>query len=336
MKAVVCSAYGLDNATVADVPSPRLRSNEVRIAVSCAGVSFANLLVIDGKHQNRWEPPFTPGTEVAGLVRECGDAVTRFRPGDRVFAAVKTGGFASEAICPEATTFSLPEDVSFAAATHFPTIYGTAYGALRWRAALQSGEWLLVHGAAGGSGLAAIEIGRKLGARVIATAGSDEKLAVATARGADICINYRNSDFRERVLEATGGRGADVVFDPVGGETFDKSLRCISPDGRIIPVGFASGSIPQVPANVVLVKNVTVIGLYWGYYLGWARQLPKKGMEDQVRQAFETLVEWTREGALRPTTHAIFPLERFKDALHVVSSRQVIGRVVLDTQDGSS
>lgn len=329
MKAVVCNAFGLENASLKEVNAQPISPEGVRIAVHSAGVSFANLLVIDGKHQNKWEPPFTPGTEVAGIVTECGSEVSHFQVGDRVVAGVKTGGYAQEVVAPESTVFRLPDRVDFDAAVQFPTIYATAYAALKWKADIQPGEVLLVHGAAGGSGLAAIEIGKVLGARVIATAGSDKKIEAAKQHGADLVLNYRKVDFREAVLQATKGRGADVIFDPVGGETFQTSLRCIAPDGRIIPMGFAGGDIPQIPANIVLVKNITVIGLYWGYYMGWARQAPPEGISNRVRAAFTELLDWAATEKLRPATYKIFNLSDFAQALQTLSEREVIGRVVL-------
>jgi NADPH2:quinone reductase len=329
MKAVVCRSFGLAHAAVEEVAPPALTSDGVRIAVRAAGVSFANLLVIEGRHQNRWEPPFTPGTEVAGTVVECGPRARRFRPDQRVVAGVRAGGYAQEVVAPEDNVFTLPEGIDFDAAVHFPTIYATAYGALAWRARLQAGETLLVHGAAGGSGLAAIEIGKRMGARVIATASSSAKLEAARAHGADVLVDYTAGGFRDAVLAHTDGRGADVVFDPVGGAVTQESLRCIAPEGRLIPMGFAGGDIPQLPANLLLVKNVTVIGLYWGYYMGWARQPAPLGTAERVRAAFDTLFAWTLEGALRPYTHGAFPLERFRDALQAVSGRHVIGRTVL-------
>jgi len=329
MKAVVCRSFGLENAAVQEVAAPAMTPDGVRIAVASAGVSFANLLVIDGKHQNRWEPPFTPGTEVAGVVVECGPQAHLFKKGERVLASIRTGGFAQEVVAPECNVFKLPDVVDFDTAVHFPTIYATAYAALVWRAAIQPGEVLLVHGAAGGSGLAAVEIGKQLGARVIATAGSEGKTEAVLAHGADLAINYRNEDFRDLVLEATQGRGADVIFDPVGGAIFDTSLRCIAPDGRIIPMGFASGTIPQIPANILLVKNVTAIGLYWGYYMGWGRQPPAPGVSERVRAAFDELLGWAASGRLRPETYGVFELADFAQALGLISSREVIGRVAL-------
>jgi NADPH:quinone reductase len=329
MRAVVCHAFGRSRAAVEQVPEPAMAAGGVRIAVRAIGVSFANLLAIEGKHQNRHEPPFTPGTEVAGVVLECAPDVGLFGPGDRVVAGLKTGGYAEQVVAQAHNVFPLPDPVTVDAAVQFPTIYATAYAALVWRAALQPGETLLVHGAAGGSGLAAIEIGKLLGAVVIATAGSADKVAAAKAHGADIAINYREANFRDVVLAQTGGRGADVIFDPVGGATFDESLRCIAPDGRIIPMGFAGGTIPQIPANIVLVKNITVIGLYWGYYMGWARQAPPPGTERRVRDAFAQLLAWTAEGKLRPATYRAYPLVNFQQALDAIASREVIGKVIL-------
>lgn len=329
MKAVVCRQYGLAHAQLETLDSRPLTAGEVRIAVKASGVSFANLLVIEGKHQNRADPPFTPGTEVAGVVLECAPDVQHFQPGDRVVAGVRHGGHAEEVIAPVGTVFALPDAVDFAAASHFPTLYATAYAALHWRAALQPGETLLVHGAAGGSGLAAVEIGRMLGARVIAVAGSPAKVHATLRHGADLAIHHREQDFRQVVLDATGGRGADVIFDPVGGAVFDQSLRCIAPEGRILPIGFAGGTIPQIPANLVLVKNITVIGLYWGYTMGWARQAPPAGTESRLRAAFAQMLEWAAQGHLQPETHAVEPLERFREALQMLAQREVIGRIVL-------
>jgi len=329
MKAVVCRQYGLAHARLESVESRPLAAGEVRIAVKASGVSFANLLVIEGKHQNRANPPFTPGTEVAGIVLECGPAVLQFKVGDRVVAGVRNGGHAEEVIAPEGTVFALPDAVDFASASHFPTLYATAYAALHWRAALQPGETLLVHGAAGGSGLAAVEIGRQLGARVIAVASSPAKVEATLRHGADLAINHREVDFRQAVLEATSGRGADVIFDPVGGSVFDQSLRCIAPEGRILPIGFAGGTIPQIPANLLLVKNISALGLYWGYYMGWAHQAPPAGMTPRLRAAFAQMLEWAAQGHLKPETHATLPLERFREALQTLADRNVIGRIVL-------
>jgi len=284
---------------------------------------------MEGKHQNKAPLPVIPGTEVAGIVSELGEGVEQFHIGDRVIAGVKSGGYAQEVIAPEQTVFHLPENIPFEIGAHFPTIYGTAYGALRWRANLRETEVALVHGAAGGSGLAAVEVAKSLGALVIATVGSDAKEQTVRQHGADYVINYRNANWKEEVLRITIGRGADVIFDPVGGTTFDTSLRCIAPEGRIIPMGFASGEIPQVPANIVLVKNISILGVYWGYYFGWGRNPVAPDNDSRLRSAYAQLFKWAGEGKLNPHTHASVPLSEFKSALQMITSREVIGRVIM-------
>jgi NADPH2:quinone reductase len=308
----------------------------VRVQVHVAGVSFANLLVLKGTHQNRAEPPFTPGTEVAGVVIECAPGVTQVKVGDRVAAGVRSGGYAEEVIVPERTVYRLPPQVNFLQAVHFPTIYATAYAAFAWRAHLQPAETVLVLGAAGGSGLAAIEVARCLGARVLAVAGTDDKLAAAARHGAQVLIDRRTGPVSQAVLAATAGRGADVIFDPVGGEAFRDAMRCIAPDGRIIPMGFASGEIPSVPANIALVKNITVIGLYWGHYVGWGRVSPVDGTDLKVRAAFNEMFDWCTQGRLNPETWRTWPLEGFREALEAIASREVIGRVALTVRADSS
>jgi len=329
MKAVVCRQYGgPEAARLEDVPPPLLLAGTVRIEVRACSASFASLLVMAGRHQNRAELPLVPGTELAGIVAEVGAGVIRFRVGDRVIAGVQSGAYAQEAVAPEQTVFHLPDDIPFETGAQFPTVYGTAFAALDWRANLVPGECLLVHGAAGGSGLAALQIGKALGATVIATAGSNEKIAALAAHGADHALD-RRSDWRARVLELTGGRGADVVYDPVGGDAFDESLRCMAPEGRIIPMGFASGRIPSVAANIVLVKNITLIGIYWGCYFGWGRQPAPPGMDARLRDAYRQMFDWTRSGVLKPRVHAALPLGDFREALRMIASREVIGRVVM-------
>lgn len=330
MKAVVCRQYGgPEEASLEEVSSPALFPGAVRIAVKASAASFASLLVMAGKHQNRAPLPLIPGTEVAGVIEEVGEGVTRFRVGDRVIAGVRSGGYAEEVVAPEQTVFHLPGDVPFEIGAQFPTIYGTAYGALKWRARVAPGEVVLVHGAAGGSGLAAVEVAKALGATVIATVGSSAKAHVVNENGADRVINYRDSDWREAVLALTSGRGADVIYDPVGGETFDQSLRCIAPEGRIIPMGFASGTIPTVPANIVLVKNITIIGVYWGYYFGWGKHPVKPNNDAMMRTAYHELFELVQQGKCKPRVHAVLPLSEFKAALRMIEQREAIGRVIL-------
>ena len=335
MRAVIGHDFGgIDALAVETVEPPRLRPGTVRIAIKAAGVSFANLLSVEGKHQNKPDLPFTPGTEIAGIVTEIAPDVTvDLQIGDRVCAGVPSGGFATEAVVAADNAFRIPQRLSFDAATLFPTIYATAYAALVWRAALQPGEVLMVHGAAGASGLAAVEIGRAVGARVIALAGSAEKLEVARAHGADHVIDYRTQDFRAAVLDLTNGRGADVVFDPVGGDIFDASLRCVAPLARLVPIGFASGRIPQIPANLVLVKNLTVIGLYWGFYMAWGKTTADAPLRARVRDLFGELFTLFNQGKLHPLVDRALPLAQFAEALRHVQTRAVIGKVVLRPGD---
>ena len=331
MRAVVGYEFGgIESLALQDVDRPVLVDGAVRIAVHAAGVSYANLLVAQGKHQNRPSLPFTPGTEVAGVVIETAfDASGGFRPGDRVCAGLPSGGFAEEAIVSSRNVFRIPDRMPFEQATHFSTIYATAFAAVNWKASLAPGEVLLVHGAGGASGLAAVEIGAAFGACVIATAGSAEKVAAAIEHGASHGINYRKDDIRDTVLRLTEGRGADVVFDPVGGDMFDVSLRCMAPLGRLLTIGFASGRIPQIPANILLVKNLSVIGIYWGFYMGWGKTQADKATRARVQTLFDELFTLYEQGRLRPVVEAVMPLSQFAKALRCVEDRKVIGKIVL-------
>lgn len=331
MRAVVGLRFGgIDDLVYQEIAAPSLAPGMIRIAVRAAGVSFANLLFIAGKHQNRPEIPFIPGTEIGGVVSEIApDVRTTLKVGDRVCAGLPSGGFSEQAVVDAANVFRIPDRLSFAGATLFPTIYATAYAGLKWRANLQPGETLLVHGAAGASGLAAVEIGRAMGATVIATAGGDRKIAAVLDCGAHHAIDYRKGAFRERVLELTGGRGADVVFDPVGGDVFDESLRCAAPLGRLLPIGFASGRIPEIPANILLVKNLTVIGLYWGFYMAWGKSRADAALRENVRILFDELFELYEAGKIRAPVDRTLPLAEFANALRSVEGREVIGKIVL-------
>jgi NADPH2:quinone reductase len=335
MRAVIGHTFGtIDTLAVETVAPPQLPSGAIRVAVRAAGVSFANILFVQGKHQNRPTLPFIPGTEIAGTVMEIApEAKTELRVGDRVCAGLPSGGFAEQAVVDADNVFKIPDALNFEAATLFPTIYATAYAALSWRAALMPGEVLLVHGAAGASGLAAVEIGRSIGAHVIATAGGEQKTAVAKAHGADHVIDYRRDDFRQAVLDLTDGRGADVVFDPVGGDVFDNSLRCVAPLARLIPIGFASGRIPDIPANLILVKNLTVIGLYWGYYMAWGKTKANSATRARVKTLFAELFELFEQGKLHPLVDITLPLDDFAEGMRRVERREAIGKVVLKPRD---
>jgi len=257
--------------------------------------------------------------------------------GHRIATGVSQGGYAEYAVALAANAIAIPETMPYAQATNFPTLYPTAYGALKWKADLQPGEVLLVHGAGGGSGLTAIEVGKAMGAVVIASAGGAEKLAAAREAGADHLIDYRTENLRARVLELTGGRGADVIYDPVGGEAFDISLRCVAPEGRLIPMGFASGTIPQIPANILLVKNVTVIGFYYGYYTGWGGKAPPTPKEASavgqrralVAEAQKELMHWFTQDKLKATIAGTFDLADWVQAFRLIEERTVVGKAVL-------
>jgi NADPH2:quinone reductase len=329
MRAVLCRHHGdYRDLSLEELPDPEPGPDEVLIEVHASGVSFANILAIAGRHQNRAEPPFIPGTEAAGVVRALGRGAEGMRTGQRVFAAMPNGAFASLAVARAALTIPIPDSLGFAAATAFPTIYGTAQCALAYEARIEPGETLLVHGAAGASGLAAVQVGAALGARVIACASTEEKREAARTAGASHVLP--SADFRDAVLTLTGGRGADVVFDPVGGEAFQQSLRCVAPEGRILVIGFASGEIPQIPANLLLVKNIAVVGVYWGYYTGWARQAPSERARRRFREGFEALFGMLEAGRIAPSVQQVMPLDRFADALSIVEGRGAVGKVVLE------
>jgi len=324
MRAVVCRALGVaEELVIEDIPIPPLTPGSVRIAVAAAGINFADTLIIAGKYQVKPPLPFSPGFEVAGRVLECAPGVSRCAPGDRVMAIVEWGGFAEEVVAPESQVFVLPAGVTDPVAAGFPIAYGTSHLGLTYRAALAAGETLLVHGAAGGVGLTAVEIGKRLGATVIATATGEEKLAIARAAGADHVLDSRSEEMRDRVKELTGGRGADVVYDPVGGKLFDASLRATAAGGRILLVGFASGDVPQIPANILLVKNIAAIGLNWGAY--------RTINPDWMRDSLEELLRWLGEGALRPHVSQTWPLEQAVEALAALRARKTTGKVVLTT-----
>lgn len=326
MKAVLCREWGpAERLSLGEVPVPRPGEGQVRIRVRACGLNFADALIIQGRYQERPEFPFSPGIEVAGEVLELGAGVTRPTVGQRVIALCGLGGFAEQVLASAAVTTDIPDEMDYPTAGGFGVAYGTAHVALQRRADLQPGETLLVHGAGGGVGLAAVEVGKLMGARVIATAGSREKLALAERYGADQVINYREGPFREAIKRMTQGRGADVVFDPVGGEVFDQSVRCINWEGRLLVIGFAGGDIPQLPVNLALVKNFSVVGLYWGAY---AKRRPQV-----IVQSWQQLLGWFALGKLRPHVSRTYPLEEAASALNSLVNRESTGKVVLTMGD---
>jgi NADPH2:quinone reductase len=326
MRAVVCRELsGPEGLVVEDVPVPEPGRGEVRIRVRAAGLNFADTLIISGRYQEKPELPFVPGMEIAGRIDACGPGVVGLAPGGRVMATLAHGGFAEQAVCPADAVAPLPDTIDDTIAAGFAIAYGTAYGALSWAGRLQAGETLVVHGAAGGVGLATVECGRVLGARVIATARGGDHLAVARAHGASAVIDTASEDLRARIKELTEGRGADVIFDPIGGEVFQASLRSVAWGGRILVIGFASGAIPAIPANILLIKNAGAIGFYWGSY---RRHDPAR-----VRRAFEELLRWHREGRIEPLVSEVRALEEAPQALERLLSRKGSGKIVLTIDD---
>jgi NADPH2:quinone reductase len=323
MKAVVCNAWGgPDTLALEDLPSPRPGAGEVTITVKAAGVNFPDLLIIQNKYQLKPPLPFTPGAELAGVVKEVGAGVRELRPGDRVVATVNTGAFAEECVATAARVLALPAGVDFADAAALSVTYGTAWHALKDRGRLAAGETLLVLGAGGGVGIAAIDLGKALGARVIAAASSDDKLAACRARGADGTINYAREDLRERIRSLAGERGVDVVFDPVGGPHSEAALRGTGWRGRYLVIGFAHGEIPRLPLNLVLLKGSAIVGVYWG---AWLQREP-----DASRREMQSLLGMLAEGRLRPLVSARYPLARTAAALTAIAERRATGKIVLE------
>ncbi len=322
MKALLCTAWGgPDTLAIGELPPPSPGPGEILVGIRACGLNFADTLMIQGKYQERPEFPFSPGLEISGEVLEAGPGVDGIAAGDSVIALCGHGGLAERVVVPSGSAIRMPEGMDFVTAAGFAVVYGTAHLGLQHRARLEPGEVLLVHGAAGGVGLAAVEVGRRLGATVIATGSSEEKLALARDHGAHHAINYREQSFRDRVKELTEGRGADVIFDPVGGEVFEQSLRCINWEGRILVIGFASGVIPNLPANLALVKNMSVVGVYWGAY--------RKRNPALLQQSWQQLVEWFAEGALSPHVSASYPLEEAPAALTSLIERRATGKGVV-------
>ncbi|MFC5694332.1 NADPH:quinone oxidoreductase family protein [Pseudomonas sp. GCM10022186] len=325
MKAVLCKAFGpADTLVLEEVASPEPKKNEILIDVHAAAVNFPDTLIIEGKYQFKPPFPFSPGGEAAGVVAAVGEKVSHLKPGDRVMALTGWGSFAEQVAVPAYNVMPIPKGVDFNSAAAFGMTYGTSMHALKQRANLRPGETLLVLGASGGVGLAAVEIGKAMGARVIAAASSAQKLEVAKAAGADALINYSEEDLKERVKELTNGQGADVIYDPVGGDLFDAAIRAINWNGRLLVVGFASGRIPELPVNLALLKGASVIGVFWGSF---AQRQPQDNLAN-----FQQLFAWYAEGKLKPLVSRTFPLERAAEAIKTLASRQAVGKVVVEVR----
>jgi NADPH:quinone reductase len=324
VKAMLCKAFGPPETLVLEeVADLKPLAGEVVVGVKASGVNFPDTLIVQGKYQFKPPFPFSPGGEVAGVVTAIGEGVTHLKLGDAVIAFVGWGGFAEQVRCVAAQVMPMPPAVPFTLAASFVLAYGTSYHALKDRAHLQAGETLLVLGAAGGVGLAACEIGKALGARVIAAASTDEKLAICKQHGADELINYSREDLRERVNTLTDKRGVDVVYDPVGGEWSEPALRSLAWKGRHLVVGFAAGEIPKIPLNLTLLKGASIVGVFWGAFL---KNEPKVFAQN-MRELFSLL----SEGKLKPLVSATYPLARAADALNDMMQRKVVGKIVLTT-----
>ena len=325
MKALVCEKFGPPgDLQLKEVADPVPRDKEVLIRVHAAGINFPDLLMIQGQYQDKREPPFIPGAEVSGVVESVGEKVRRVKPGDRVIATPLGGAFAEKCTVREPHCMPLPDQLDFEQGAGFTITYATTWHAFRQRGRLHAGETVLVLGAAGGVGSAAVEIAHAMGARVIAAASSQEKLDFARAAGADECINYREDSLRERLKELTGGKGVDVVYDPVGGDAAQAAYRALAWHGRYLVIGFASGDIPAFPANIALLKEASVMGVWWGT---WAARHPDESLQNMVKLAAKVAA-----GELRPVVSERYPLADFANAFAALQERRALGKVVLTLQ----
>jgi NADPH2:quinone reductase len=327
MKALLCKSLGLpDTLVLEEVPDPVPGPGEVVVEMKAAGVNFPDALVIQGKYQFKPPLPFAPGAELAGVVCAVGEGVRNAKPGDRVIGSCQYGAFAEKVLVRATHLIPLPAGIGYETGASFTLAYGTSYHALKGRAGLKAGETLLVLGAAGGVGLAAVQIGKALGARVIAAASTPEKLAVCRDNGADELIDYATGDLRERIKALTGGKGPDVIYDPVGGRYAEPAFRSIAWGGRYLVVGFADGQIPSLPLNLPLLKGASIVGVFWGEYV--SRQLP-----DFARDLAE-MFGLIAQGRLRPHVSARYPLAQGARAIADLLDRKVVGKVVI-TNDGA-
>lgn len=322
MRALVCTGYGPpEKLIIEERPDPVPGAGEVLVDVRAAGINFPDVLLIAGTYQVKVPPPFVPGSEAAGIVAAVGEDVERIKPGDRVIATPQGGAFAEKCLVAEKLCLPLPGALSFEQGAGLTVTYATTYHAFRQCTELEAGETLLVLGAAGGVGSSAVEIGKALGARVIAAASSDEKLRFAREAGADECINYSETSLRDAVKELTGGKGVDVVYDPVGGELAQMALRSLAWHGRFLVIGFACGDIPDFPANIALLKEASIIGVWWGT---WAARNPKLSLQNM-----RELAAMIEERRLVPRVTERYPLERYAEAFAAITGRRARGKVVL-------
>ena len=323
MRAVVCSELGpVSQLELTVFPDPQPGPDDVVIDVVAAGVNFPDRLIIEGKYQMRPELPFVPGAEAAGVVSALGSDVSGIELGERVISLGRLyGSFAEKLVVPARTLLRMPDEMDFVTGAGFGLAYGTSYYALKQRAKLKPGETLLVLGAAGGVGLAAVQLGHAMGAEVIAAASTDEKLEIAKASGAGLGVNYSTESLKHRVKELTGGKGVDVVYDPVGGELSEQALRATGWNGRLLVIGFAAGDIPRLPLNLPLLKNNSVVGVFWG---AWSARDPAASLEN-----YRELFQMYRERKIKPVVSQVFALDDFASAFNTIEERRAQGKVIL-------
>lgn len=321
MKAIICKEYGPPSKLVLeDVPSPQPGKKEVLVQIKACSVNFPDTLIIQGLYQFKPPMPFTPGSDISGVVKAVGEGVKHVKPGDEVFGLVPHGGFAEEVLVPANSCFPKPPMMSHEVAASFMMAYGTSYHALKDRAKLKEGETLLVLGASGGVGLAAVELGKQMGAKVIAAASTDEKLELCKAHGADETINYSTEDLKKRTKELTGGKGADVIYDPVGGAYSEAALRATAWEGRFLVVGFPAG-IAKIPLNLPLLKGCQIVGVFWGSF---AMREPQRNMKNTLE-----IIEMYVKKQLNPHIHGVYALEDTSKALQEVIDRKVKGKIII-------
>ncbi|MFT4663103.1 MAG: NADPH2:quinone reductase [Polaribacter sp.] len=323
MKAIICKTYGPPSTlSLEEIQLPVPKENEVQVELKACSVNFPDTLIIQGKYQIKPPLPFTPGSDIAGIVKSVGENVKHLKVGDAVFGFTLSGGFAEAVNVDAKSIFPKPPQMDFPIAASFLMAYGTSYHALVDRAQLKAGETLVVLGASGGVGLAAVEIGKQLGAKVIACASTTEKLELCQSKGADEIINYNKEDLKSRIKELTNGKGADVIYDPVGSHYSEAALRAMAWEGRFLVVGFAAGEIPKIPLNLTLLKGCSIVGVFWGSF---ATKQPK----DNLKNTYQ-LVEWFTEGKIKPHIDAIYPLVNAPKALQDMMDRKVRGKIVIE------
>lgn len=321
MRAMICRAWGdPDQLKLEEAASPQPEADQILFNVTASCVNYADTIMIQGHYQTRPDFPFAPGLEACGEVVQCGSAVTRFKPGDRIMALLEHGGFADQAVARESDSFAVPDDMDDTAAASFLIGYISSHVAIRWQANLEAGETMLVLGASGGVGLTAVEIGKALGAKVIAGASNAEKLAIARQRGADQLIDYKVNSLKKSIAALTDGNGVDVCYDPVGGDLFDEALSSLGWGGRILVIGFVGG-VPKIPANRLLVKHRSAMGSSLRYF--------RQRRPDQLRASVEELIRWWQEGKLKPLVSQHFPLEEVPAAMAELLERRAVGRIVI-------